>query len=317
MTGGAENRVRLRYFNGTDWIPVRSSGGAAPIKDTTDNLDGTISGGRLEVIFDGTSTPTIMELGGTVFGMFESEPQLDAITGPSDPLAVGTAVSLTLDFAVVGDPADAAVRFLWDDGTESIIAPETATRATAAHLYAAPGVYAVTVAVSDGEGDVSAGRFEYVVIYDPNGGFVTGGGWIESPAGACAADPNLSGRASFGFNAKYRKGQSVPDGQTQVQFQAGDFKFHSISYHWLVVSGAKAQYKGVGQVNGAGDYGFLLTARDGQLPGGGDVDKFRITIWERASGAVVYDNRPGISSDLDAADPQALDGGSIVIHKGR
>ncbi len=28
-----------------------------------------------------------------------------------------------------------------------------------------------------------------VVIYDPDGGFVTGGGWINSPAGAYSADP--------------------------------------------------------------------------------------------------------------------------------
>ena len=78
-----------------------------------------------------------------------------------------------------------------------------------------------------------------------------------------------------------------------------------------MVAGAKAQYKGTGTVNGAGNYSFLLTATDGQLPGGGAVDKFRIKIW--GSGGVVYDNVGG-SDDIDSANPQTIGGGSIVIH---
>ncbi len=152
--GGMENRVKLRYFDGANWIAVLSSGGLPPAEDTTDNLDGTVSGGRFTVVFDMTSTPKITDLNGTVFGMFESEPQLGAITGPTGPMPLGTAVGVTANFAVVGDPANAAVRFLWDDGTESTVAPTTATSATAAHLYAAPGVYGVTVQVTDGQGDV-------------------------------------------------------------------------------------------------------------------------------------------------------------------
>jgi hypothetical protein len=79
--------------------------------------------------------------------------------------------------------------------------------------------------------------------------------------------------------------------------------------------GAKAQYKGSGTINGAGDYGFLLTATDGQVSGGGGVDKFRIKIVDKAAGTVVYDNVLGVSDDMDAANPQAIGGGSIVIHK--
>ena len=73
-----------------------------------------------------------------------------------------------------------------------------------------------------------------------------------------------------------------------------------------------------GTVNGAGDYGFILTATDGQVTGGGGVDKFRIKIWVKnadgADGAVVYDNQLGVGGDN--ADPTtAIAGGSIVIHK--
>jgi hypothetical protein len=82
-----------------------------------------------------------------------------------------------------------------------------------------------------------------------------------------------------------------------------------------VVAGAKAQYKGTGTVNGAGNYGFLLTATDGQVSGGGGLDKFRIKIWDKAADTVVYDNVPGASDDVDTADLQDIGGGSIVIHK--
>jgi hypothetical protein len=124
----------------------------------------------------------------------------------------------------------------------------------------------------------------------------------------------MSGKATFGFVSKYLKGAKVPTGSTEFQFHAAKFNFNSTSYDWLVVSGAKAQYKGIGTVNGVSGYSFLLTATDGQVSGGGGTDKFRIKIWSTTTGTVVYDNKMGASEDIDAADPQVISGGSIVIH---
>ena len=57
----------------------------------------------------------------------------------------------------------------------------------------------------------------------------------------------------------------------------------------------------------------MLTAIDGQEPGGGGADKFRIRIWNNAGGGLVYDNQ---LSAPDSADPTTtLGGGSIVIHR--
>src|SRR5262249_58502429 len=126
--------------------------------------------------------------------------------------------------------------------------------------------------------------FQYVVVYDPSAGFVTGGGWINSPAGAYPANPGLTGKATFGFVSKYQSGNSVPTGNTEFQFRAGDFNFKSTSYDWLVVGGAKARFKGTGTVNGSGSYGFMLTAIDGDVSGGGGVGKFRIRIWNKDTG---------------------------------
>ncbi len=71
------------------------------------------------------------------------------------------------------------------------------------------------------------------------------------------------------------------------------------SSSWVVVSGVRAQYKGNGTINGAGSYGFMFTAIDGQISGGGEVDKFRIKIVNKTTGAVVYDKVPGASAEID------------------
>ena len=65
-------------------------------------------------------------------------------------------------------------------------------------------------------------------------------------------------------------------------------------------------------MNGAGDYGFMLTANDGQVTGGGGVDRFRLKVWDKATGAVVYDNQLGAADDEATTD--AIEGSSIVIH---
>lgn len=84
----------------------------------------------------------------------------------------------------------------------------------------------------------------------------------------------------------------------------------------LVIAGAKAQYKGSGTINGSsGDYGFMLTAIDGQRNGGGGVDKFRIKIWNKSTGEIVYDNHVGGHTGDNASPNTALGGSSIVIHK--
>ena len=111
----------------------------------------------------------------------------------------------------------------------------------------------------------------------------------------------LTGKANFGFNAKYKKGASVPAGQTEFQFHAGDLNFHSSGYDWLITGPDKAQLKGTGAINGSDGFEFMIWAADG------DPDTFRIKIWQDdgfGSEIVIY----------DTAVDQALGGGSIVIH---
>jgi hypothetical protein len=178
----------------------------------------------------------------------------------------------------------------------------------------APGVYEVTAEFAGDTLRHGSATTALLTIYDPEGGFVTGGGWIDSPGGAYAADPTLTGRANFGFVSKYKKGATEPTGQTEFQFKVADLNFHSDTYEWLIVAGARAQYKGTGTINGAGNYGFMLTAIDAKLTPSTDDDKFRIKIWDKDSDTTVYDNQMGGADDVQPA--TEIGGGNIVIHKG-
>ncbi len=154
-----------------------------------------------------------------------------------------------------------------------------------------------------------------IVVFDATGGFVTGGGWIDSPEGAYYPDTSLTGKASFGFVSKYKKGANVPTGNTEFQFKVANLNFHSDSYEWLVIAGAKAQFKGSGTINGEGLYKFMLTGIDAEINKADSftVDRFRIKIWtenEYGEEGVVYDNALG--DDLSSTE---ISGGSIVIHK--
>jgi len=238
-------------------------------------------------------------------------PVINSLTGALEPIVIGSSTTVTMHFGDVGTLDTHACAFAWGDGTPDTQTTGVAGTCGGTHIYSEPGVYPVAVTVTDDDGGVVTSRFEYVVAYDPHAGFVTGGGWIDSPAGAYVANPILEGRANFGFVSRYARGATIPTGQTQFRFQLAGFNFHSVSYELLVVAGARAQFKGRGTVNGEGDYGFMLAATDADRPGGGLTDAFRIKIWDRATGAVVYDNVLGAGDD---ASPTSIVDGSIVVH---
>lgn len=226
-------------------------------------------------------------------------PNVDAMIGPIAPVAVGTPVVVNSLFS---DPCpmDTHVSFVaWGDGTVEPMHASTSP-VLDSHAYMAPGFYDVWITVTDDDGGVGQSVLSNLVVYDPEAGFVTGGGWIQSPAGAYPANPSFTGKANFGLVAKYKRGESVPAGQTE--FQVADLNFHSASYEWLVVLDEHhATYRGMGRVNGVPGYHFQVWTGD-------EPDAFRIRIWtEDSAGAetVVYDN----ASDLP------LGGGSIVIHR--
>ncbi|HSF16332.1 MAG TPA: PKD domain-containing protein [Vicinamibacteria bacterium] len=247
-------------------------------------------------------------------------PAVLSVSVPLDPTQVGTPVNASASFvdpaATNDEPYTCTVDY--DDGSGALTGTVSGTTCTGpAHSYSTPGVYTVSVRVTDKDGGSrSAQATEFIVIFDPGSGFVTGGGFIDSPWGAFTANPDLTGKANFGFVSKYTKGAPTPTGQTEFQFKVANLNFHSDVYEWLVVTGHKAMYKGTGTVNGGGDYGFLLSAIDAALTPSRDVDGCRIKIWDKDNGdAVVYDNELG--ADEDAEPSTDISGGNITIHDGK
>jgi probable HAF family extracellular repeat protein len=245
---------------------------------------------------------------------------LGAITA-NDPIAVGAPVNVSVQFSDINTTDTHTALWTWEgNGTSPGVVTEpngtVAGTVTGSTTFSAAGLYNVAVSVTDSSGlrsDVS----RQVVVYDPSAGFVTGGGWITSPVGAYKADERLSGRATFGFVSKYLKGANKPTGETEFRFQTSGLNFYSNNYDWLVVGGARAQYKGTGTINGRGGYQFMLTAVDGDLIAKGTADRFRIKIWHRdeSTNADVTDYDNQLNSTVAGSNQEGtiLGGGSINV----
>ena len=207
---------------------------------------------------------------------------------------------------------------------------------TGSHTYSQPGIYTVQLTVVDIFGQFDTATFEYVVAYDPNGGFVTGGGWIElGPQDWCVGDHDASppcaevgDKVRFGFGAGYTQDTLVPTGNTHIEFTTGDLSFHADSYDWLVVDrgGSWAAFQGWGRLNGELDpdgdpYRFTLFAGDGS------PDTFRLSIgyeyehfgwwkdWETGQWELGWhDHHLDELSSPPFSHMQPIGGGSIEVH---
>ena len=277
---------------------------AADVYSTGANYSVTPSGltsGNYTITFeDGTLTILVVSI--------------DA-SASSNPVALGS--NATLSATVVDENSNPIEGVLVTFSLDDVVASTATTNANGIATLPSVSVpevhvYKVTAVAGGGCSESVA----YLPVYDPTAGFVTGGGWIWSPAGAYAANESLEGKANFGFVAKYKKGKAaIPevDGNTEFQFKAGNLNFKS-QFHEsgsLVISGGKATYRGEGTINGEGSYKFTLVAFDGDWNDGSDPDRFRIKIW--GNNGIVYDNAMGTDDNSD--DATELGGGSIVIHE--
>lgn len=180
--------------------------------------------------------------------------------------------------------------------------------ASSACSFSSAGVYSIRLTVRDKDGGSDTKLSSApIVVFDPAGGRLTGGGWVASPAGAVAFAPTAAGKLTFSLNARYEPGSSIPTGKAELNLTVGKLEFRSTSLDWLVATEASAQLQGRGTVNGRGDYAFSVVAIDGQSTGA-----VRIRIWHRPSGTLLYDSRPG--APLDETGVTALGGGSIQLH---
>lgn len=246
-------------------------------------------------------------------------PLISDLLATPNPASINTPVlvTVTVDDSLTGGSTITNVEYSVDGITwNPLIATDGAfDEMTESATVTLPGrasaeVFNVLVRTIDAAGNNALSDPLLVAVYDPNGAFVTAGGWILSPVGAYMPDATSTGKANLGLNCKYKKGTTIPTGETEFHLKDADLKFKATSYEWLVITGPKAIYRGSGTINGNGLYGFQIVAVDGALSGGDDT--FRIQIWEKATNTLVYDNGAGSTT----GDPgTTLGGGNVKIHK--
>jgi internalin A len=170
ITGQIETDLVLLYFNGAEWAPVLSSGGAAPIKDITDNIDGSVSGGRFTVKFDNTSTPKITELSGTIFA-----PTTPAVADDNTPPVPNLASlpTLTGQCSVTVNVKPTAT-----DAVTGLITGTTIDALT----YTSPGTYTVHWSYNDGNGNVSH-QDQTVIVKDTTAPQINASTVVNVPCG--------------------------------------------------------------------------------------------------------------------------------------
>jgi len=132
-------------------------------------------------------------------------------------------------------------------------------------------------------------------------GMATGGGWYI-PEDDTAHGISLGGKATFGFVAKQKKGNS--SGNLEFQYHADGLNLKSDSYDWVTLAATQVMFEGIGTLNGQYGYKFRVRAVDGGKIGT-NTDRFEIRIWTN-------------SGDFDMPTYRAegdLSGGQIVVHK--
>ncbi|MEV5437612.1 family 43 glycosylhydrolase [Streptomyces sp. NPDC052682] len=259
-----------------DGAPCTVADPAAARTTVTCSDDGTyrvtLTGGR------GTDTALVT--------VSNAPPSITSVTVPDAPVPAGGRAAVTVSFTDPGTADRHTCAVDWKDGSSPTTGRVTGDRCRAEHVYATAGVRRPVVTVEDDDAGTATTTLPELVTYDRAAGPAAGAGTITSPAGAFPAGPRLTGKAAFLFDARYRKGATVPSGHAGFVFGPARFTFRSTGLDWLVVTGSRAVLQGSGTVGGKGGYGFRVTATDGP-------DTYRISIWKKSTGDVVYDNRTG------------------------
>ena len=194
-------------------------------------------------------------------------PVVGVITAPTSPVKVSTTVSASANFTDKGVLDTHTAIWDWGDGTTStgIVTESNGSGSVAgSHNYTTAGLYTIKLTVTDKDGASGQSTFQTLIVYNPQGGFVTGGGWFNSPLGAYYDKPTKKGPAVTVFLVKYLKNANVPSGSLDFIFAAGNLQFKATNFDWLIVdkTNKTAQFQGSGKINGSGNYKFMIWASD-------------------------------------------------------
>ncbi|MQY16842.1 hypothetical protein SRB5_70450 [Streptomyces sp. RB5] len=331
-TGTEGKTIQL---NGTVW----DDGGSPQAEWTYEPLAGVDEGARC-VFADAAATRTTL----TCDDDGEFRVTLTARDGTNRPVSDSAVVTLqnaapvlTLgadqDWSVhrAGDTVDLGATFTdpgandthncrvtWDDGSTQEY-PAKAGSCGSGHTFDTAGMYTMKVTVTDDDGGSDWAEV-MVVVYDPDAGFVTGGGSAD-PETATDTPATLTapgkGTAKFTFNPKYLpddEGPAASGGKVAYRLSSGDFELDGQSVDWLVVTpDGRTAFRGTGTLNGEDGYGFVAYATQ-------EPEALRLVVWEPAAsphpdGNPRYDTGRGSSYDLDNASLTPISRGAIRVHQ--
>jgi hypothetical protein len=230
-------------------------------------------------------------------------PVITSVTGPASAQLSGSTIGITANFTDAGTADTHTVTFTWGDGTSgdgTVNEANGSGSSTGTHTYTTDGVYEVLVAVTDDGGVTASSVFQFVVVFDPTEGYVQGVGSFKSGTDT----------PHFGFYVRYANGNLVPSGTNAFKFARAGIKFQATAFEWLAISGANAQFRGSGTINGTGNYEFQAAITDGQHSG---TDEYRIQLVDNSTGSIVYDNMMGSPVDMSPATHQAISTGRVVV----
>jgi hypothetical protein len=175
LSGSAYAAHKILYFS-----PQTASGWAAGFTGQIDGLRIELTDGSVATInFEPISTP----------------PTVTNVLATPNPVAISTSFSISADISDVtsGGSNIQSAQYSINGGSWSAMAagdgafdePDEHVGATITAPSIA-AIYNVCVRGTDADGFTSDAVCTSLAVYDPTAGFVTGGGWIQSPSGAAS-----------------------------------------------------------------------------------------------------------------------------------
>jgi hypothetical protein len=240
------------------------------------------------------------------------------VTASINPILINTNTTASATFTDPGMLDTHTASWSWGDGTSTngtVTESNGSGSVLNSHSYTAPGVYTVTLIVTDKDNGQGTSVYQYVSAYATTTKSVSGSKEYVSPTGALIGNPTVTGAASFGFTAQYdNSGNVVPQGNkwASLTLKNGNttyVNFNTTAYTSLVVSGAKVTLQGAGTYNGNSGYRVLITAIDGTQTGGQDLVRYQI---KNSLGTVVYDTQPGAALTAEPTTPVSK--GKITVN---
>jgi hypothetical protein len=260
-----------------------------------------------------------------VFARVRNAPPRVSIAGVAswDVFRVGHAIVAHAPFTDAANDTHTC-RWFWDDASdwEASFEPRAPYDCGEVHGFEHPGMYTITVEVTDDDGGVGRATV-MLVVYDPRVGSANIDGSTATPAGAWVDGPSTPGGTWVHYTGQYPPGGDTPYGQAKAWIDSTGFRLEPTGMAWLVLTpDGKVASRGTGTVGGRSGYSWLLygwDACDGSNAGHCIAqsvgDTVRLVVFESATGRIVYDHSPGETEfDVDRINLRPLTSGGVQVH---